>query len=192
MASDAHPPMTAASYDDPRGGIAAHDHAVCVYDSHEDLARPLGRFIEEGLGKRDLSIFVHSFATEDEAWAFLERAKPDVRRLSQEQLVVVSLYRDTFQGKSTSIDYDHVTTVIESLLAAAKKGGRNGVRIFVDASRIYFGEKRTKEWFAFESWLGRRLHHSVGLVCAYQRSDATDPDLFAEMLRTHAYRFDAL
>lgn len=183
--------LTKETYAQSRSSVELHDHAVCVYESHDELVAPLARFLEEGLERGALNVFVHSFPTPEDAWAFIERARPDARKLASDELVVVSLYRDAFQGESARIDHEHVERVVGSLVERAAKQGRLGTRIFVDASRVYFSESRAKEWFAFESWLGRRLQAEVGLVCAYQRSDALRGDLFPDMLSTHAYRFDA-
>lgn len=191
MATPDPPPMTPEGYERASHDVHAHEHAVCVYDSHDDLEAPLGRFIEQGVAQEQLTVFVHSFASEAEAWAYLERAHPGAGDLRNDQLVVVSLYRDAFEGDGRRIDHEHVARVVEDLVKMAEEHRRAGTRIFIDASRVYFADRRADEWFEFESWLGRRLHHEVGLVCAYQRSDATRPDLFPEMLRTHAYRFDA-
>lgn len=191
MTSPDPEPMTESSYAQSRATVDPHDHAVCVYDSAEGLSHNLAHFVDEGLERNELCIFIHSFPSVDHAWTFLERARPDVRTLHQDQVFVVSIYREAFQGEKERIDYDHVTSVVSSLLQSATDSGRNGVRIFVDASRAYFGERRQQEWFEFEAWLGRRLQSSVGLVCAYRREDAMRPDLFPDMLRTHAYRFQA-
>lgn len=182
--------LTPQTYLAARHTVEAHDHAVCVYDRHEDLVAPLARFVDEGVDRREFVIFVHSFPGDEEAWRFVEKARPDARKL-RDDFVLVSLYRDAFEGRGQRIDYDHVMGVVGSLVDAARAKGRRGTRIFVDASRVYFRDGRQKEWFDFESWLGRRLQAEVGLVCAYQRADATRPDLFPDMLRTHAYRFDA-
>ncbi|HWH08617.1 MAG TPA: MEDS domain-containing protein [Candidatus Thermoplasmatota archaeon] len=185
------PPLTPASYPRGRAEVHPHDHAVFVYERTEELGEGLAHFIREGVARHELSIFVHGFATDNEAWAFVERHLPDVRRLHKDEFVLVSLYREAFEGAATRIDYARVTGVVGSLLDRAQRTGRRGVRIFVDASRHYFDARRDGEWFAFESWLGRRLQASAGLVCAYRHADATRPDLFPEMLRTHAYRFEA-
>lgn len=121
----------------------------------------------------------------------MKRAYPEADRLREDKLVLVSLYTEAFQGASPRIDYEHVGRVVGGLVEAATQGRRGGVRIFVDASRRYFEEARVREWFDFESWLGRRLQSKVGLVCAYRRQDAMREDLFPEVLRTHAYRFGA-
>ena len=185
------PPLTARSYQQTRQDLHAHDHAVCTYRGPEDLHLPLGAFVRDGLERGELSVFVHSFPTEAEAWALLEKAHPGAMALRGDDLVVVSLYKDAFEGPHARIDHEHVVRVVESLIDAAEQKGRAGVRIFVDASRTYFAQQRTQEWFAFESWLGRRLHHAVGLVCAYRHDDAMREDIFPDVLRTHAYRFDA-
>ena len=173
-----------------RAHVHPHDHAVFVYDDVETLGHGLARFIHGGVEAHQVSVFVHSFATDDEAWRFVERHVPEARRLHSDELVLVSLYREAFEGTGPRIDYDRVTGVVGGLVDHAEKRQRKGVRIFVDASRRYFESDRQAEWFAFEAWLGRRLQASAGLVCAYRRADATRPDLFPEMLRTHAYRFE--
>lgn len=174
-----------------RTEVHAHDHAVCIYGTHDELVAPLAHFIEQGLERKELTVFVHSFPRDEEAWEFLERAKPGARRLSDERLVLVSLYKQAFEGEGARIDHEHVERVVGGLLENSRRDGRHGLRIFVDASRVYFRDQRAAEWFQFESWLGRRLLPGAGLVCAYRRADATRPDLLPEMLRTHAYRFDA-
>lgn len=188
--TDGSPPLTRETFGQSRHEVMPHDHAVHAYDKPEELVAALRAFIEDGLEKDELCVFVHGFADDDEAWRLLERAQPGARQLGSDMLVLVSIYTDAFQGGRPKIHYEHVKGVLESLLHAASSSGRAGVRIFVDASRRYFAEKRSKEWFEFESWLGRRLHHSVGLVCAYRRSDVMRPDIFPDVLRTHAYRFD--
>lgn len=184
------PPMSENGFQASREALQAHDHAVCAYDSPESFARSLGAFLRAGLEKRDLMVFVHSMPTEEDAWTLLENAHKGARDLTSSQLVVVSLYKDAFEGGRGRIDYEHVTSVVESLLQRANTARHGGVRLFVDASRTYFAERRTREWFEFESWLGRRLHHSVGLVCAYRHADVMQPDIFPDVLRTHAYRFE--
>lgn len=183
--------LTPATYAVPRHEVHPHDHAVCTYGSESDLHEPLGEFIRDGLQRRELSVFVHSFGTDQEAWDLLERAYPGAAKLRSDQLVVVSLYKDAFEGARGRIDYDHVTGVVGSLLDTATEQGRGGVRIFVDASRTYLSTQRSKEWFDFEAWLGRRLQANVGLVCAYRLADVMQPDIFPQVLSTHAYRFDA-
>lgn len=185
------PALTRDTYERARHEVMPHDHAVHAYGRPEELVAGLRAFIEDGLRRNEMCVFVHSFAKDDEAWALLEKARPGAKALGTDKVVLVSLYTAAFQGDRPKIDYDHVKGVVESLIAAASSAGRAGVRIFVDASRRYFAEHREKEWFDFESWLGRRLHHSVGLVCAYQRSDVMRSDIFPDVLRTHAYRFDA-
>lgn len=188
---DPPPALTKEGYDQARNTVQMHDHAICTFEEEGDLLAPLRAFIEEGIRRQELSVFVHSFADEAQAWDLLDRARPGASQLRSDQLVVVSLYTDAFQGEMPKIDYDHVMGVVEGLTKKAEESGRAGVRIFVDASRVYFKEKRSREWFDFESWLGRHLQPNVGLVCAYRREDAMRPDLFPDVLATHAYRFDA-
>lgn len=185
------PPLTTESYGQPRDQLHPHDHAVCTFETERDLVAPLARFLDEGVQRAELCVFVHSFPSDAEAWALLEEARPDASRLRRDQLVLVSLYKQAFEGGRPRIDYDHVKVVVDGLVAQAEKAGRTGVRIFVDASRRYFAEARTREWFEFETWLGRRLQAKVGLVCAYQRADVLKPEIFPDVLKTHAYRFDA-
>ena len=173
-----------------RPHVEPHDHAVFVYEGAEELGAGLARFIDGGVKAHHVSVFVHSFGTDEEAWAFVERHVPEARRLHSDELVLVSLYREAFEGSGPRIDYARVAGVVGGLVDAAQRRERKGVRIFVDASRRYFEEQRQEEWFAFESWLGRRLQAAAGLVCAYRHEDATRPDLFPDMLRTHAYRFE--
>ena len=184
-------PLTKETFEQRRAHVEPHDHAVHVFEREDDMLAPLGTFLREGLARKETCVFVHSFPEEAAAWCFLLRARPEADALRKDQLVVVSLYKDAFQGLSPSIDYEHVDSVVGGLVAAAKEGRRAGVRIFVDASRRYFSEGRVEEWFSFESWLGRRLQANVGLVCAYQASDVMRPDILPQVLRTHSYRFDA-
>ncbi|HEX2022750.1 MAG TPA: MEDS domain-containing protein [Candidatus Thermoplasmatota archaeon] len=184
-------PMTRRTFDAPRAHVEAHDHAVCVYADHAELARAFAHFLREGIERRDLTVLVHSLPTDDDAWRFVEDAAGRGRRLREDQIVLVSLYRDAFEASKGKIDHGHVMEVVEDLLAQARARDRAGVRIFVDASHVYFEEKRAQEWFAFESWLGRRLQPRAGLVCAYRRDDAARADLLPDILRTHSYRFEA-
>lgn len=188
---DQPPELTEQAYGSHRTGVHAHDHAVCAYATREELIAALGEFLREGLDKREISVLVHSFGSESEAWKLVEEAYPGAAKLRADQLVLVSLYQDAFEAGQGRIDYEHVGNVVKSLQAEAQERQRMGVRLFVDASRTYFASQRMREWFDFETWLGRRLQANVGLVCAYQRSDVMKPEIFPEVLRTHAYRFDA-
>lgn len=182
--------MDERTFEAGRSQLVAHDHAVCAYASDKELEAALAAFLEGGLARRELMVLIHAFPDEEDAWALLERARPGAARLRSDELVVVSLYRDAFEGSGSRIDYAHAQRVIESLLARARGVGRAGVRIFADASRVYLAADRAREWFDFENWLGRRLHHVVSLVCAYPRGDALRPEIFPQLLRTHAYRFE--
>lgn len=182
--------LTSETYAAARHEVHLHDHAVCTYASQDELVLALRTFLDEGLRTQQTCVFVHSFDREDEAWALLEKARKDVRTLRGDQLVLVSLYRDAFEGSARRIDYEHVKSVVTSLTNQAHQTGRTGVRLFVDASRRYFADARTDEWFAFEAWLGRRLQAQVGLVCAYRREDALASHIFPSVLKTHAYRFE--
>lgn len=172
-----------------RASVHPHEHAVCAYAGAEELRAALGAFIRDGLAKQELCVFVHAFSSEEEAWRLLEAAYPGAAKLRADQLIVVNLYRDAFEGAKGHIDYEHVTRVVSGLVEGAREQGRAGVRIFVDASRVYLAGGRAKEWFAFESWLGPRLQSSVGLVCAYREEDVMRSDILPEVLRTHSYRF---
>lgn len=183
------PALSKDSWALPQDVVEPHDHALTMYDSREELAAELGRFVRDGSSQRDLMVFVHSFASDAEAWKLLEESAPDTKGLRDGRLVVVSLYREAFQGSEPKINYDHVAGVVDSLVQQAAQSKRRAVRIFVDASRRYFEDARIEEWFAFESWLGRRLQARVGLVCAYRKADVMRPDIFPRALETHAYRF---
>jgi len=184
-------PLTRNDLDRPRQGVEAHDHAVCTYETQDELLAALRAFVNEGLAKGDLVVFVHSFGSDDEAWQFIKRAAPAVKDEPVESVIVVSLYEAAFEGGARRIDYEHVGRVVESLDQRARDAGKQGTRIFVDASRTYFAGARAAEWFAFENWLGVRLQARIGLVCAYQRADIMKEDVLPQVLRTHAYRFDA-
>jgi hypothetical protein len=185
------PELTRASFDEARKDVHPHDHAVFTYGTRGELTWALGAFLADGVAREELTVFVHAFETDAEAWALLTAARLDAPRLRSDQLAVVSLYKDAFEGAAGRIDYEHVKGVVGGLLSMAQQRGRKAVRIFVDASRVYLATQRSEEWFAFEEWLGRRLQNSVGLVCAYRREDVMQADVFPRVLRTHAYRFDA-
>lgn len=182
--------MSRPALDHARDGVAMHDHAVCLFEDERDMGRALGAFVREGVARRELSVFIHSFPDDDAAWRFLVEAY-GAGGPPKRDIVLVSLYTTAFQGDKPRIDRDHVGAVVGGLTARAASEGHAGVRIFVDASRRYLGEGRADEWFEFEAWLGRRLQANVGLVCAYQRADALDPAHVARVLATHAYRFGA-
>lgn len=182
--------MTQDDWERPRSHVHSHDHALVVFEEDEDLLAPLGAFLRDGIDRAELIVFVHSFATEDDAWRFLERAGAGEAPLRRSEIVLVSLYKDAFEGEAGRIDYEHVGRVVASLDETAAARGRSAVRIFIDASRRYFASARVEEWLEFEAWLGRRLQARVALVCAYQKSDALRPDLFPHILKTHTYRFD--
>lgn len=185
------PPLDEETWESPRAAVVPHDHAVVVFSDEAGLLAPLRTFVDDGLRRNELIVFVHSFGSDDEAWRFLQRSRGDAPGLREDQAVVVSLYKEALQGSGPRIDYEHVGKVVEDLGQAAASRGRDATRIFVDASRRYFAEARVEEWFAFEGWLGRRLQAKVGLVCAYQKDDAMRRDILPRMLKTHAYRFEA-
>lgn len=188
--TDPPPPLTRDTYAQTRQEVHAHDHALFTYDDETQLAVAAAAFLAEGMAREELCVFVHSFPDDAQARAFLERAVKDPANARDDRIVLVSIYKEAFEGARPHIDYDHVQAVVSSLDARAQEASRAGVRIFVDASRRYFAEAREQEWLTFESWLGRRLQASVGLVCAYRREDVMRPDIFPQVLRTHAYRFD--
>ena len=101
------------------------------------------------------------------------------------------LYTHALEGDLGRIDHVHVSNVILDLITRGERQGSSGTRIFVDASWLYFSQSRSTEWFAFEEWLGRRLSARVALVCACRSTDVMDPAVLANVLRTHAYRFEA-
>lgn len=191
MTDDVPPPMTAKDVDIVRHDVAHADHAVFLYATRDALLAALRAFLDAGLARGEVSVFVHGCDDEETAWRFVEEARPGSRRLADDRIVLVSLYREAFQGGSPHIDHGHVTRVVGRLLDDAREAGRRGVRLFVDASRHYLDEDRADEWFRFETWLGRRLQWDVALVCAYPEAHAMRSDVFPQVLRTHAYRFDA-
>lgn len=182
-------PLTKESWEQPQQSVEPHDHALAMYETREELVAELGLFLDDGSKKNDFMAFVHSFPSDEAAWALLDEAFPDSKRLRDGRLVIVSLYKAAFQGESTMINYDHVGQVVDSLVKQAASAKRRAVRLFVDASRQYFADARVEEWFEFESWLGRRLQARVGLVCAYRKEDVLKPEIFPRALETHAYRF---
>lgn len=181
-----HPDRSHAS----RDHVAAHDHAVLVYDEIEDMLAPLDHFVEMGARERDLSVFVHSFKANDEARGFLARRVAGVLKHETEGGFTTAPYREAFEREGR-IDHDHVASVVSMLHANAKATQRRSPRIFVDASKNYFDSGRVDEWFAFERWLGPRLQSDAGLVCAYRAQDLADPRVLQQVLETHQYRFDA-
>ncbi|HVL49305.1 MAG TPA: MEDS domain-containing protein [Candidatus Thermoplasmatota archaeon] len=172
-----------------RSDVRPHMHAVNVYRDGDGLLRAITRFIDDGIAAGDVMVFVHAFRDDEEAWAFLDRARPGARTLAEDRLVLVSFYQTAFE-RDGSIDVEHVARTVSTLIDAAVEEGRSGLRLFVDASRTYFDSDRVDEWFEFEAWLGRRLDSEAGLVCAYREPDLRDPDVVARVLETHGYRFE--
>jgi hypothetical protein len=158
--------------------VRSHDHAFLVYERDDELRRSLVEVTRAAQDEDALVVFVHAFPTEADALAWLDEAKP-----------TGLYYRDAFEGKGPAIDLAHVDRVVEGILARAEKDGRKGATLFVDSSKAYLASGRADEWFRFEAGLGARLHHRVGLVCAYRFVDVEAPARRAEVLRTHAYRF---
>lgn len=162
---------------------------VFVYVDRAQLVRGLSSFLAEGMRKSEVMVLVHAFGNDEEARDLVVEAYPEALPLLDKRLFLVQLYREAFELRG-KIDHAHVEKLVTSLVEHAETSRRSGVRIFVDASRIYFASGRTKEWFTFESWLGPRLSARAGLVCAYQQRDLDDSEVLAEALRTHAYRFE--
>ena len=173
-----------------RTDVHPHEHAVLVYDDLADILAPLERFVAQGVQARDLSVFVHSFADDQQARAFLRGKMDDLPRREAEGDLTTARYAESFE-RNGRIDHGHASGVVRRLHQAAKASSRRAPRIFVDASKNYLDAGRVDEWFAFESWLGPRLQAEAGLVCAYRARDLRDPDVLRRVLETHAYRFDA-
>lgn len=171
----------------PPTPLAAHEHLVFVYDNERELAGTLRDFVDTGLGKRELVVFVHSFGSDETAWRFLHSVAPRTAE-NPERIVVVSTHADAFEGAARRIDYEHVSKVIGRLASTSAERDCSGVRIFVDASRRYIGSGRSREWLDFELWLGRRLKASVALVCAYQAGDLKKREILEGVLLAHAHR----
>lgn len=172
--------------------LEPHDHALLVYDRASDLRDAVESYAVEGATRNEITVFVHPYETDEEALRFLAEGRVvDFRRLLDDYLFLVSHYRKAFEGGADRIDHEHVVRVVDGIVASARERGRGGARIIVDASREYLTRDRTEEWFGFEEWLGTRLHHAVGLVCAYRRDTVSEPRLRARVLRTHGYRFGA-
>lgn len=182
--------MTPRDFHKSQSEVEPHAHAVFVYDDDTDLLVPLEAFLEGGSRARDLSVFVHSFPTNDEARSFLRQKVTDLPKYEHEGDLTTARYIESFE-RGGHIDHDHVGNIIEMLQTSARQSGRRAPRIFVDASKNYFDSGRVDEWFEFEAWLGPKLKEDVGLVCAYRARDLEDPEVLARVLATHAYRFDA-
>lgn len=173
-----------------RADIQPHDHAVFVYDGETEMLVSLDRFLRDAARRNELAAFVHSFAGTHDARSFVGQKVADLPDHEREGVVTMAHYRDAFE-KGGRIDHPHAVSVVSMLKDTASGSGKSGVRIFVDASKNYFEAGRTDEWFAFERFLGTRLHADVGLVCAYRATDLEDPDVLRQVLETHAYRFGA-
>lgn len=173
-----------------RSDVHPHDHAVFVYDDEHELLHPFDHFLRSGVSARQLTTFVHSHASTRAAHDFLASKIEDVPLRESDKDLVLAHHRDAFE-RNGRIDHTHVESVVGMLDGDARQNGRNGVRIFVDASKRYLEAGRADEWFAFESWLGPQLAAGVGLVCAYRASDLRDAETLAKVLSTHAYRFNA-
>lgn len=182
--------MTPEEYTLARSNVRPHDHAVFVYSDETDVLLPLDHFLREGIHFRELTTFVHAHPSTQQAHEFLKGKIPDVPAREESKDLVLAHHRDAFE-RAGRIDPKHVEGIVGMLSASARGSGRQGVRIFVDASKQYLDSGRADEWFAFESWLGSRLHADCGLVCAYDARHLQEPEVLAKVLRTHAYRFNA-
>lgn len=182
--------MTPEDFGRSVSNVRPHDHAVFVYQDETDVLLPLDHFLRQGLERRELTTFVHAYASPQRAHAFLGAKIPDIPAREREKDLVLAHHRDAFE-RAGRIDHGHVEGIVGMLSESARGAGRNGVRIFVDASKQYLGSGRADEWFQFESWLGPRLHADCGLVCAYEAKHLREPAVLAKVLATHAYRFNA-
>ena len=98
-------------------------------------------------------------------------------------------YTRAWQGEGSGIDYETVARVFGGLVVRASRAGCAGVRVFVVASRRYIAEGKVAECLDFEAWLGCRLRETMGLVCAYQRSDLEKTAVLKGVLEAHGMRF---
>lgn len=169
--------------------LPPHDHAVLVYEERATLQRALSDFLQGGLRAGHLVVFVHAFEGKAALDEFLAAAGIDYEPLLNQSFFLVSFFRDAFEAEQQRIDFDHAATVVNGIIDKASKAGRQGVRILVDASHAYLHAGRDEEWFEFEHRLGRRLHQSVALVCAYDRATIDSALRQEQVLLTHAYRF---
>lgn len=168
-----------------------HDHAILVYADPAKLLAALGRFAQAGEANGELVVFVHAFDTQDEAVAWVRSSGEPLAHMLDRSLILVSFYQDAFEAGRGRIDFDHVVGVVEGLLRTATAEGRRGLRVFVDASRVYLEGGRANEWFAFEERLGRRLHHAMALLCAYPARIVETPQVLERVMLTHLYRLEA-
>lgn len=182
--------MTPEQMAESRSSVRPHEHAVFVYQDESDILLPLDHYLREGLQHGELTTFVHAFPEARVAHQFLQQKIPDVPTREQSKDLVLAHHRDAFE-RAGRIDHKHVEGIVSMLTQNARGSGRKGVRIFVDASKRYLDNGRADEWFRFESWLGPHLHWDCGLVCAYHARHLQDPAVLAQILRTHAYRFNA-
>lgn len=173
--------------------VHLRDHVCLVYREPRELVDHVERYTRASMAARHVTVFVHSFATEAEALAFLGQGSLDFRRLLNGDFFLVSHYADAFGGTAgNGVDVEHVTRVIEDILARARGLGSEGARILVDASREYLSNGFDDEWFEFEEWLGKRLHQAVALACAYRAADVASPHRTARMLDAHLYRLGSV
>lgn len=171
-----------------RASVRPHDHAVFVYSDEHELLMPLERFLREGISSRQLTTFVHSHDDANEAHAFLASKISDAPERERSRDLTLAHHRDAFE-RAGRIDHEHVEGIVRMLDGEARSSGREGLRVFVDASKRYLSTGRSDEWFAFERWLGPHLAAEMGLVCAYEAKHLADPKTLAAVLETHAYRF---
>lgn len=170
--------------------VAPHDHAVFLYKRPEELCTALTSFTKGAMEQDELVVFVHAYRTRKEAIAFLDESGFAFRDVLDREFFLLSFYEEAFEGGSGRIDFDHVMSVVDSLLAQAESTDRKGLAVFVDASRSYLAGGRSEEWFVFEERLGRRLRHKMALVCAYTSASVGEPGTLERVLLAHQYRFE--
>jgi len=160
------------------------DHTWFLFRHDDELRDAVHAFTQAALARDHAALFVHRFGGDAEALAFL-RGGPDYGSLLDRHFFLLARHGDAFEGTRGVIDYQHVTRTVADLLGTVRATGRQGLSIFVDASRSYLASRRHEEWFAFERWLGQRLRQQVGLVCAYAEADLARADVRRHVETTH-------
>ena len=173
-----------------RDAVAQHDHAMLVYDSDRELVSALGRFLHEGRVSQEVTTFVHSYASDQDARSAVSALVADAELAEAVPDFLLAHYAPAFE-RGGRIDHIHAAQVVAALSNEARALGRAGTRIFVDASKDYIDTPRESEWIAFESWLGPHLQLNTTLICTYAGSQLEDPDVLAPQIATNASRLES-
>jgi len=166
--------------------LKASNHGIFFYRNPREKHEVLFNFLEAGLEKDELAVYIASQETSKQIRRHMEDFGLNVKVLEQDMGVLRIFDYDGWYIIDGKVDGSRTIMLGQRVFDEAMEIGLRGLRACGEAA-CFFEHKKEKELVKYELMIGRKIDLPVTVLCAYDVNHAKslEEKLFLSLIMAH-------